>query len=80
MRSIPSNFWEWANTLNGGERLAILAIGIGGLVLIAIAICTTVYYVHRTRSEIALKRELLEQGLGADEIATILSRPGRKRG
>lgn len=79
MRSVPSNFWEWAATLKGEERLAALAIGIGALVLITVAICTTIYNIYRTRAENALKRELLDRGLSADEIATIVHSPDRKR-
>ena len=80
MRSIPSNFWDWAATLNGDERLVVLAIAIGGVVLITIAVCTMVYSISRTRAEIGLKRELLDRGLNADEIALIMSKPEQKRG
>jgi hypothetical protein len=50
-------------------------VGIIGICTVAAIafISLTVYKVHRTRAEHALKRELLDRGLGAQEIATIVN-------
>ena len=77
---MPSNFWEWAGALSGEERSLAMAVGAGALVLMTIAVCTTFYSIYQTRSENALKRELLDRGMTADEIATIVNKPERKRG
>ena len=66
--------------LNGEERCLMVAVVVGGAVLVTIAVCTMVYSISRTRAEIGLKRELLDRGLNADEIALIMSKPEQKRG
>jgi hypothetical protein len=41
-------------------------------------ICATIYGMHKNRLENALKRELLERGMSAEEIATVIrAKPGQ---
>ena len=64
-------FWQWVQSIRDPELIvmpiffvALALIITGGLVINAI---------HRRRVEVDLKRELLERGLSADEIATVVS-------
>jgi hypothetical protein len=79
MRSTPNDFWLWFSKFNA-EDLAGLTAGV--LVIFAVIvgiICLTIYKIHQTRSENALKRDLLDRGLSATEIATIIgATPSRK--
>lgn len=72
MDSVPSVFWTWINKFNGDDLAGLTA---GTLVVFAAVvgmICLTVYKIHKTRADHSLKRELLDRGLSADEIATIV--------
>jgi hypothetical protein len=63
----------WFSKFNA-EDLAGLTAGV--LVVFAVVIgiiCLTVYKIHKNRTDVALKRELLDRGMSADEIATIIS-------
>jgi hypothetical protein len=73
MQSIPNNFWAWASRLSPDDATGMLAIVCGCAVAAIALISITVYKIHRTRAEHALKRELLDRGLGAQEIATIVN-------
>ncbi len=80
MQSTPSDFWLWFSKFNSDD-LAGLAAGI--LVVCAVIvgmICLTIYKIHKTRAEDALKRELLDRGLSATEIATIVGATSAKEG
>lgn len=73
MHSIPSNFWQWLSSLDSDTLGGVIAaITISSLVAIAFC-CTAVYKIHKTRVEDSLKRELLDRGMSAEEIATIIS-------
>jgi hypothetical protein len=73
-QAIPSNFWQWmANNRNGPEVLMILVfIAAVALVLIVSIVSIAVYKVHRNRLNDALKRELIERGASAEDIAAIV--------
>ena len=73
MKSIPNDFWNWFSKFNAEDITGMIAvIAVFGVAAVGI-ICVTVYKVHANRAENALKRELLDRGLSADEIATIVS-------
>jgi hypothetical protein len=81
MQSVPNSFWEWMSALGPGERIPVIVLGMFALVIMVIFISGTVYKIHKNRLEDALKRELLERGMNADEIATVIrAKPGRHRG
>jgi hypothetical protein len=71
MNPIPaSSFWQWVESMPHPEAIimpvffvVLTAIVTGGIVINSI---------HRRRSETDLKRELLERGMSADEIATVI--------
>jgi hypothetical protein len=68
--------------LGPGERLPFFIVasilGIFALVFIVTVVTGTVYKMHKNRLETALKRELLEQGMSAEEIvAVIRAKPGK---
>jgi hypothetical protein len=80
MNSVPSNVWEWLAPIAPDERFALcvtsVVIGLTALVFIIGLITHTVSKIHRTRLEAALKRELLDRGLSADEIAEVIAATG----
>jgi hypothetical protein len=77
MGSVPG-FWEWIVGLDSAEQ-SVLIMVVGFSAICAIIFVTgTVYKMHKNRLEDALKRELLERGMSADEIATVIrAKPSR---
>jgi hypothetical protein len=80
MHSVPDSFWQWLSSLRSDDLCALIAvISVFGVVAIGI-VCATVYKIHKTRTEDALKRELLDRGMSAEEIATIVgAKPSKAR-
>ena len=79
MQAVPSDFWQWINKFNGDDVAGfVVTVSICSLVALGI-ICAAIYKIHKTRVEDALKRELLDRGLAADEIATIINAKADKR-
>jgi hypothetical protein len=72
MQSVPNSFWMWLSTLKSDDVIGLTVMSALTVVAIIAIICTTIYKLHKTRADDALKRELLDRGLGADEIATII--------
>ena len=72
MQSIPEDFWSWLNKLNGEDVTGVVSIVCFFAAVTVFVLCWTVCKVHKTRSDAALKRDLLDRGLSADEIATIV--------
>ncbi|HEY3393483.1 MAG TPA: hypothetical protein VGK58_12300, partial [Lacipirellulaceae bacterium] len=67
---LASSFWQWVESMPHPEAIimpiffiALTGIVTGGMVINSI---------HRRRAETDLKRELLERGMSADEIATVI--------
>jgi hypothetical protein len=78
MQSVPSGFWGWTDALESGQRTGIIAISIVAIVFITAILTIAIYKMHKNRLEDSLKRELLERGMSATEIAMVVSaRPGR---
>jgi hypothetical protein len=73
MRSISGDFWSWFSKFNAEDITGLVAVVLVFSVAAVAVICWTVYLVHKNRAEVALKRELLDRGLSADEIAKIVS-------
>lgn len=73
MRSTPGDFWMWFSKFNAEDVTGFIAVILVFFVAAVTVICFTVYMVHKNRAEVALKRELLDRGLTADEIATIVT-------
>jgi hypothetical protein len=72
MSSVPTSFWEWVLTLDKEAQIGVMVFGVVALLLMTIIICITIYSVHKNRLDDALKRELLERGMSAEEIATVI--------
>jgi hypothetical protein len=63
---------EFLNKVNGGELIALVAVA-GGLLCGIIAIVAGSWQkVRRTEIAAALKRDMLNRGMSADEIRTVL--------
>jgi hypothetical protein len=73
MSSVPTSFWEWVLALDKEAQIGVMVFGVVALLLMTIIICITICGVHKNRLDDALKRELLERGMNADEIATVMS-------
>ena len=73
MQSVPGDFWLWFSKLNAEDITGFAAVVLVFSVAAVAVICFTVFAVHKNRAEIALKRELLDRGMTADEIATIIT-------
>jgi hypothetical protein len=72
MQSIPDDFWTWLSSFNGDDLAGMIAAACVCTVVAIGLVCLTVYQIHKSRAEHALKRELLDRGMSADEIATII--------
>jgi hypothetical protein len=72
MSSVPTNFWQWMASLDGGERFALVVWSLFFVVFVISVVACTVYKIHKNRLEDALKRELLDRGMSADEIAAVV--------
>ena len=78
MQSIPDNFWSWFSKFSTDDQAGMMAGAAVCVVAVIGLICLTIYKIHKTRSEDALKRELLDRGLEAEEIATIINAKSAK--
>jgi hypothetical protein len=76
---MPSDFWSWFSKFNAEDITGFIAVILVFSVAAVAVICFTIYLVHKNRAEAALKRELLDRGLAADEIATIINAKADKR-
>jgi hypothetical protein len=72
MNSVPGGFWEWLAALDSGERTGLTLMCIVAFVFTVWMVLVTLYKMHKNRMDDALKRELLDRGMSADEIATII--------
>jgi hypothetical protein len=73
--NVPNVFWEWTATLKPDDRAGLLFAVIAAAVGVIAIIVTAIYRTHRNRLEIAFKREMLDRGMSADEIATVMAQP-----
>jgi hypothetical protein len=72
MKSVPGDFWMWFSKFNAEDITGFIAVVLVFSVAAVAVICFAFYMVHKNRAEVALKRELLDRGMTADEIATII--------
>lgn len=70
---------EWSRTFFGldpTKRFTLFVIVIGcmtGVICTLIwAICGTINSIHRRRAEADMKREMIDRGMSADEIASVI--------
>lgn len=73
MTSAPTTFWQWLPQPNGGDFAAIMAIAIAALIGIVSVVMSIAYRMHKNKLDDALKREMLDRGMSAEEIATVLN-------
>jgi hypothetical protein len=80
MQSTPSNFWEWTAALESGQRTGMIALSIAAIVFVISILLITIYGMHKNRLQDSLKRELLDRGMSASEIAMVVrAKPGKHR-
>jgi hypothetical protein len=69
---VPSSFWEWIGLMDPGMRLAAVMFTLIAAVLVFAILAGVIYKMHKNRLEDALKRELLDRGMSAAEIAMVI--------
>lgn len=80
MQSVPSSFWEWAASVDPGERTGLIIVSVFAVMTIIVIVAVTIYSMHKNRLDDSLKRELLDRGMSADEIATVMNQRVSKCG
>ncbi|HEX4415928.1 MAG TPA: hypothetical protein VH107_20015 [Lacipirellulaceae bacterium] len=78
MTSTPVTFWEWFTTLDTGDLAGLSILAVLGGVSVIIVLSSVVYLMHKNRLQDSLKRELLDRGFSAEEIALVVYGTGRK--
>jgi hypothetical protein len=80
MQSTPTDvgFWQWVQSLNSPELIVMPTFVI--IVTLIVTAGIVINSIHRRRTETELKRELLERGMGAEEIATVIRAAPKKGG
>jgi hypothetical protein len=79
MNSVPSSFWQWMAELHSEERTGLMVLCVVAIAFIVTVVFCTIYMMHKNRLEDSLKRELLDRGMTADEIATVIRARPTKR-
>jgi hypothetical protein len=73
----PSNLWEFLMTFDAGERfplvITMIVFGTTALVFIVGIVAITLKSMHKHRLDDALKRELVDRGMSAEEIERIVA-------
>jgi hypothetical protein len=68
----PGGFWEWIGLRDPGMRFALIMFVLIAAVFVSSILAAVIYKMHKNRLEDALKRELLDRGMSAAEIATVV--------
>jgi len=80
MQSTPNDFWGWTAALDSGQRTGMIALSIVAIVFVISILLITIYGMHKNRLQDSLKRELLDRGMSASEIAMVVrAKPGKYR-
>jgi hypothetical protein len=69
MNSPSPSFWQWFTSLDTGDLAGLSILAVCGLVVMTLILSMTVYFIHKNRLQNALKRDMLERGFDAEEIA-----------
>ena len=84
MNTVPGSMWEWLAPIQPDQRFALsittIVICLTALVFVIGLVSHTIGKFHRARLESALKHELLNRGMSADEIAQIVEASAAPRG
>jgi len=78
VRSTPLSFWEWFTALDTGDLAGLSILAVLGGVAVIIVLSSVIYLMHKNRLQDSLKRELLDRGFSAEEIALTVYGTGRK--
>lgn len=78
MTTPPVTFWEWFTSLDTGDLAGLSILAVLGGVSVIIVVSSLVYLMHKNRLQDSLKRELLDRGFSAEEIALVVFGSGRK--
>jgi hypothetical protein len=69
MQSNTLTPWQWFSSLDGGDLAGLLFLGLSGLVIVMLIVSMTAYFMHKNRLQHDLKRDMLDRGFSAEEIA-----------
>ena len=73
MNSTSNGFWQWMGSQKTDDVVALLIFGGVAIVGVILILALTALYMHKNKLNYSLKRELLDQGMSADEIVAIIS-------
>jgi hypothetical protein len=68
----PAGFWDWIGLMDPGMRFALIMFVLIAAVFVSSILAAVIYKMHKNRLEDALKRELLDRGMSAAEIAMVI--------
>jgi hypothetical protein len=78
---VPSSFWQWIGSMDPGMRLGLIMFTLISAVFVFAIGSAVLYKMHKNRLEDGLKRELLDRGMSAAEIAMVVrAKPGMEQG
>jgi hypothetical protein len=80
MHSVTGTFWDRLPVIAPADFTMLLVTVIVAVLVAILIVATTVFKIHKSRLDDALKRDLLDRGLSADEIATIIGAKSNKCG
>jgi hypothetical protein len=70
---VENSISDLVTRLSPNDVIPLLAISLSAIVGLIAIISALIYRIHKNRLEVALKRELLDRGMSADEIAMVVS-------
>jgi hypothetical protein len=77
--SVPNlDPWQWFQSLHSDMQMQLVCVFVVTVVVITAITCYLINSIHRCRAELQLKRELIERGMTADDIATVMHARPRK--
>jgi hypothetical protein len=65
--------WDWFQSIHSDQQMQIIGGAMFCVVMLTTILCILINSIHRRRTEANLKRELLDRGMTAEEIAMVAS-------
>ena len=72
MQPEPTTLWQWFTSQNPGDVAGFAILSVLSITAIIVVLGGLFYYMHKNRLQHELKRDLVERGFSAEEIALIV--------
>lgn len=72
MHAEPTTLWQWFTSQDPSDVAGFAILSILAVTGIIVVVSALAYYMHKNRLQHELKRELLDRGFSAEEIALIV--------